>query len=188
MIPVAGSASDFGLPAAAALADSIAVDAAPTMDGKWVLRQDIVLLHILRNNRWRRPLCYSTTVGDQGMAWLKPYRRLDGLFWRIVPRADPPVNRDVLRQNLLARYAYRGYAEPNVPLDDVSRNIARSYYRPFVALARAEYDHGDRDRCRETREAVLRVLPVSRLEPDSTLRREVERLCAADAGSRRTGR
>jgi transmembrane protein TMEM260 (protein O-mannosyltransferase) len=177
MVSVTGSPGDFALPANLALPDSIAVRASPTMDGKYILRQDAVVLHILKNNRWRRPICYSVTVGDLGMTWLKPYRRLDGLFWRIVPRADPPVNRDVLRRNLLETYRYRGYAEPTVAIDDVSRNIGSSYYRPFVTLARAESENGNAEGCRQVRETIRHLLPIARLEPDSTTRRDLEALC-----------
>jgi hypothetical protein len=180
VIPVVGSAAEFGLPNGLALPDSIAVRAAPTIAGKYVVPQDLVLLQILENNRWRRPLCFSTTMGEQGpfgVTWLRPYRRLDGLFWRVVPHADPPVNGAILQKNLLETYAYRGYAERNLPLDEASRGIGLSYYPPFVTLTRAQYAHGERDRCRASRDAMFDALPVSRLQPDSTLRQAIERLC-----------
>ena len=180
VIPVVGSAAEFGLPNGLALPDSIAVRAAPTIAGKYVVPQDLVLLQILENNRWRRPLCFSTTMGEQGpfgVTWLRPYRRLDGLFWRVVPHADPPVNGAILQKNLLETYAYRGYAERNLPLDEASRGIGLSYYPPFVTLTRAQYAHGERDRCRASRDAMSDALPVSRLQPDSTLRQAIERLC-----------
>jgi hypothetical protein len=175
-IPVVGSSADFGLPEGLVLPDSIPVLATPTTAGKYVLPQDLVLLHILVTNGWRRPLCFSTSVGEQG-PWLRRYRRLDGLFWRVVPHADPPVNRAILRKNLVETYTYRAYAQPNIPLDEQSRAIGLSYYPPFMTLAEAAYVHGERDRCREARDELLRVLPLSRLQPDSTLRRAIERLC-----------
>lgn len=177
ILPIVGRSSEFGLPDDLALRDSIVVHATPTMEDKYVLRQDLVLLHILENNRWQRPLCFSTTVGEQSLTWLKPYLRLDGLFWRLVPLEDPSVNREILRKNLLQTYAYRGYAESDLPLDEVSRAVGGQYYRALVATAQADLDAGERDRCRDTREAALRLLPVARLRPDSTLRRALERLC-----------
>jgi hypothetical protein len=176
MIPVVGSSAAFGLPEDLVLPDSIAVDVTPTF-GSYMTRGDLVLLHILENNRWQRPLCLSTTLGEQYLVWLNPYRRLDGLFWRIVPHAAPPASREILRRNLLETYAYRGYAEPDLPLDDVSRTLGPMYYRPLITLAHLDYDHGERDRCRATRETVFRALPLSRLQPDSTLSRLLEGLC-----------
>ena len=176
MTPVTGSPGAFGLPDDVPLPDSIGVTVTPTF-GNYIARGDLVLLHILENNRWRRPLCLSTTLGEQYVAWLNPYRRLDGLFWRVVPHADPPASHEILRKNLLETYAYRGYAEPDLPLDDVSRALGLSYYRPFVTLARSEFDHGESDRCRASRETMLRVLPLSRLQPDSTLGQSLGGLC-----------
>jgi hypothetical protein len=179
VIPVVGSAAEFGLPAGLKLPDAIALHAGPTM-GKYVLPQDLVLLQILQINRWRRPLCLAMTAGDPGVfgsVWLRPYSRLDGLFWRVVPHADPPANPEVLHKNLLGTYVYRGYAEPDIPLDAESRGVGLSYYPAFVALSRAEYAHAERDSCRESHDAMLRVLPPSRLEPDSATRHAIDGVC-----------
>ena len=117
--------------------------------------------------------------------FLAPYARLDGLFWRVVPYADPPASRADLRRNLLQVYQYRGYADPAVPLDEMSRILGFNYYPPLVALARAEYTAGGADQCRQVRQAVLGALPLARLQPDARLRQEIDGACAAPAASRR---
>jgi hypothetical protein len=177
-IPVAGTTAQLGLPAGVSLPRSIAVRVAPTTGGKYILLQDLVLLQILENNRWRRPLCFSTTGNQPGLPGLAPYARLDGLFWRLVPLANPSLDPNILRANLLETYRYRGYADPNVPLDEVSRGLGLNYYPPLVALAQAEYTAGGADQCRRARERVLRDLPLSRLQPDAKLRQEIEGGCA----------
>jgi hypothetical protein len=147
------------------------------MQGKYIRLQDLVLLQILENNHWRRPLCFSITADRLALPGLAPYARLDGVFWRVVPHADPPLNRAMLRRNLLETYRYRGYADPGVPLDEVSRSLGLNYYAPLVALAQAEYAAGGADLCRRSRETVLRALPPSRLQPDAQLEQEVQGAC-----------
>jgi hypothetical protein len=176
-IPVAGTAADLGLPDDLALPRSIAVRVGPTMQGEYIRLQDLVLLQILENNHWRRPLCFSITADRLALPGLAPYARLDGVFWRVVPHADPPLNRAMLRRNLLETYRYRGYADPGVPLDEVSRSLGLNYYAPLVALAQAEYAAGGADLCRRSRETVLRALPPSRLQPDAQLEQEVQGAC-----------
>ncbi len=178
-IPVTGTATQLGLPEGLAVPRSIAVDVAPTFAGKYVLPQDLVLLQILKNDQWRRPLCFATTMGKPGLAGLGPYGRLDGLFWRVVPHADPPADLAILRRNLLETYVYRGYADPSVPLDEVSQAVGVNSYLPLVTLLRAEYAAGEGDQCRRSREAMLRALPLSRLRPDAKLRQEIEAACAS---------
>jgi len=179
-VPVAGSPRDFGLPETPALPDSIVVKAPPTLNGRYILGQDQVLLGVLRTDSWRRPLCFACTVSDRNMQWVQPYRRLDGLHWRIVPRTDPPVNREILRHNLLDVARYRGY-EPGGPfLDETTLSMARNYYPPLATLARAEGDAGDTEACRRIRERILELLPPSRLDPGSAVEAQIEGLCRPD--------
>jgi hypothetical protein len=177
VIPVAGRPVQFDLPDDFVLPRSISVDVAPTIAGQYVLLQDLVLLEILKHNNWRRPLCISTTANAPGLSGFAPYARLDGLFWRIVPRAHAPVNRAVLGANLLVTYRYRGYADPGVLLDDVARIMGRNYYAPLLALARAESAAGAVERCRRWRETVLRALPLARLEPGASVQQEIAGAC-----------
>ncbi|HET7038240.1 MAG TPA: DUF2723 domain-containing protein, partial [Gemmatimonadales bacterium] len=115
VIRVEGTAQELGLPAGTPVPEAITLDAEPTA-GEIVLPADLVVLDLVRTNRWRRPLCFSVTVSSQAMVWYQPYGRLDGLFWRIVPVEGPPAEVETLRTNLLERYSYRGYADPRVRL------------------------------------------------------------------------
>ncbi len=177
VIPVAGTAAQSGLPEGTVLPRAIPVRVAPTIAGKYVLLQDLVLLQVLETNRWRRPLCFAATGPYPGLAGLAPYARLDGLFWRLVPLGDPPADREVLRRNLLETHVYRGYADPALPLDDVSRYLGQNHYRALESLLRAEATAGEGERCRRTRETVLRALPLARLEPEAAVGREIAAAC-----------
>lgn len=161
-LPVSGTPDQLGLPRDAPIPDSIVVHATPTV-GEYVLRQDLVVLRMLQDDAWRRPLCFAVSVSPQSLAWLAPYRRLDGLFWRVVPIASPPVDAATLRTNLLETYVYRGYADHAVRLDDVSRQMGLMYGPAFLALAQAGYDGGEPALCRATRETLLAALPPARL-------------------------
>jgi hypothetical protein len=176
VIPVEGTAESLGLPPGAPVPEAITLDARPTA-GPAILPVDVVVLDLLRTNRWRRPLCFSVTVSPGGMGWLQPYGRLDGLFWRIVPVADPPLEIETLRANLLERYGYRGYADASVELDDVSQLMGRMYAIPFMALLREERRIVDQRRCREAAAKYLEILPPGRLAGDSLQPAEVVDAC-----------
>ncbi|MGH9204071.1 MAG: hypothetical protein ACRD2A_22825, partial [Vicinamibacterales bacterium] len=162
VIPIASTAPLLGLPTDATVPDAITVRPRPLYGG--VLSEaDVVLLDIVSTNQWRVPLTFAITVGDGGMGWLKPYGRLEGLYWRVVPVADVRVDPEVLRANLLGRYEYRGYADDSVRIDDVSRMIGLQYVSAFGTLLEAEEARGAMDRCREAKERLLAVLPPGRL-------------------------
>jgi hypothetical protein len=175
-IPVEGTAESLGLPAGVPVPEAITLDAEPTA-GPAILPADVVVLDLLRTNRWRRPLCFSVTVSPGGMGWLQPYGRLDGLFWRIVPVADPPPEIETLRANLLERYGYRGYGDTSVALDGVSQLMGRMYAIPFMALLREERRVGGEGRCREVAARFLEVLPPGRLAGDALQPAEVAGAC-----------
>jgi hypothetical protein len=176
VIPVEGSAESLGLAPGTPVPETIALDAAPTA-GPAILPADVVLLDIFRTNRWRRPLCFSVTVSPTGMGWLEPYGRLDGLFWRIVPVAEPPADLETLRANLLERYRYRGYADRGVRLDDVSQLIGRQYSLGFMELLREERRVGGPGRCREVAARFVEALPPERLGGEGLTGVEVDRSC-----------
>jgi hypothetical protein len=165
-VRVEGTAEQVGLAEGTAVPDTIALDATPTADD-FVLPVDLVMLDILRTNRWRRPLCFSLTVDEAGMSWLRRYRRLDGLHWRIVPVTDPAVDVETLRRNLLETYIYRGYADPAVRIDPVSRNMGLLYQAPFLALIRALRERGAAAGLREATVKYVDALPCARLGPDA---------------------
>ena len=164
-IPVTGTAAHLGVGGGAEVPASINLRAAPTVGDGAVLRQDLILLQILEDNRWRRPLALSLGVARRSYAWLAPFRRVDGAFARVVPIEDPPADVRTLRANLLQTYEYRGYADSTVRLDDVTRLHGQHYYLGFMELARAEYDPGEPERCYATWDSMTRLLPPARLQP-----------------------
>ncbi len=166
-IPVTGTPEQLGLPSDATVPEAITLHATPRQGGNIVYGQDLVLLRIVEDNHWRRPLIFGMGVTQQNYAWLEPYRRVDGAFARVVPIANPPADIPTLRRNLLERYTYRGYADERVRLEDVSRSMGQVYFAGFRSLAEAESARGEADRCRQTRDAFFRLLPPARLTPDA---------------------
>jgi hypothetical protein len=166
MVSVEGTPGQLGLPAGSAVPASITLHATPTLE-HLVLPVDLVLLDMLRTNRWRRPLCFSLTVGDDGMGWLRPYGRLDGLHWRVVPIADPEPDLAILRHNLLTTYAYRGYADSTVRIDPVARGMGLMYQDLFLALIREEEERGSAAGHRAVIARYREALPCVRLGMDT---------------------
>jgi len=157
VIAVRGSAEQFGLAADTSLPTSITVRPRPSIPA------DTVLFDIVRSNAWRSPLAFAITGGNGAMAWLAPYGRLEGLYWRIVPIANLGPNRDTLRSNLLQRYEYRGYANDSVRIDDTSRTMAFQYLVAFTTLLDADKANGAAESCDEATRKLLTAFPPERL-------------------------
>jgi hypothetical protein len=148
----------------AATADSVTFSPAP-MYGTW-MPADAVLFDIVRTNRWRRPITFAITVGEVA-PWLKPFARLDGLYWRIVPAQGPIADIEVLKGNV-RRSTYRGFADPSIVLDGTSRMIGTQYAYTFEKLVAALTAQGDVATCRAVKARALASLPPDRMNPPGT--------------------
>ncbi|HWH50236.1 MAG TPA: DUF2723 domain-containing protein [Gemmatimonadaceae bacterium] len=164
VLPVHGRPESFGLAAGTPLPDSITLRVVPS-GGRRMIPAEVVLLDIVRTNDWRRPLTFATTGTASAMEWLAPFGRLDGLYSRIVPVHQAPVDAHLLRENVIVRADYRGYADSNVQLDGVSRTLGMQAYGGLIALLDADRAAGLLDQCRADRAALLAKLPLDRLSP-----------------------
>ncbi|HEX7121521.1 MAG TPA: DUF2723 domain-containing protein [Gemmatimonadaceae bacterium] len=176
VVRVLGTAAELGLPPETAVPDSITAPVRPTY-GDVLLPADVFLIDLARTNAFQRPLTFAVTAGSGAMTWLAPYARVEGMHWRIVPVQPPPVDPELLRRNLLERYVYRGYADPSVPLDQVSQRIGMLYYEALDALLDAEEARGAMDHCRAARDGLEAVLPPARIGLPAEQRTALERRC-----------
>ena len=161
VVPVMGTAEQLGLAPGTPVPRSITMKVWPDY-GPNMLIADITLLDIVRTNQWKRPLAFAITAAG-AMDWLEPYRRLDGLFWRIMPVRNPPLDLKVLRANLLDHSQYRGYADPSVRIDHEDRTMGYQYYSAFKELLDAEQARGGLDQCRADAIKILALLPLKRM-------------------------
>jgi len=114
-----------------------------------MLPSEITLVDIVRTNRWRRPRSGALITLGELLEWLKPYGRPDGLFWRIVPLAQPRPDEGLLRTNVLGHNQYRGYADAHVRVDDFSEGIGFLYHVAIQAAARGGTGSRDHAACRD---------------------------------------
>lgn len=182
-IPVTGDPASFGLAPGTKLPNAITATIQPRY-GTEMMPADVVLLDIARTNRWQRPLCFAITGTRQAMAWLDRYGRLEGLYWRIVPMAAPPVDIPLLRANLLEHADYRGYADSTIQLDQVSKTLGMQSYVALAGLLEAEQKSGDIKQCRADAAAIFAQLPPERLGVPTSYVDELRSQCTTRPPSR----
>ncbi len=128
---------------------------------------DRVVLDILRLTRWNRPVLLACTVQLDYLSWLRPFARLDGLAFRIVPSDDPAVwDVDHLHQQLFERVSYAGIADTTIAMDVDSRGLFRNYSAGLIQLALAEARRGRADAARATLRFMEVHTPPARLGMD----------------------
>jgi len=155
---------NFGLPSNIALKDELLMKVSPTIADSFLLVHDQIVVNIMKNNNWQRPIYVSTTVDINNIPWLRPYFRLEGLSNQVVPTDSYPVNIDVMKENLFNRFRYRGYNDKHVHIDDVSQGMAMNYLSAFITLAQSQKGALKNSDYLLTLDYMDKVFPIERLE------------------------
>jgi len=89
-------------------------------------KKHLIMLDIMVNNNWERPIYYSTTVGSSDYLGLGNHLQLEGLALRVVPikngRGDGEVNSEIMYENLINKTFWDG-------MDDETRFFNENYLR-----------------------------------------------------------
>ena len=157
------------------------------IDWNWgssiVAKRDLMLIDLIANNDWSRPIYFSTTVGSSASSffWLQDYLRLEGVAYRLTPFATPgagngyefgSINTDkcynlmVNPEGLEGRFNFGNMEVPDVFLDETVRrssyNLRATYARTALALVR----NGQNDKAIEVLNTASAKMPISKLGYD----------------------
>jgi hypothetical protein len=79
------------------------------------------------------------------------------------PTANPSDDLATLRDNLMSKYVYRGYADPSVRPEPEARATGFGYVTAFSSLLEQEYASGRSEACRAALARYLSAFPPERL-------------------------
>jgi hypothetical protein len=103
-------------------------------------KNDFVVLNIISNLDWSRPVYFSTTLSTSSYLNLKPFLQLEGLAYRLMPiynagAADGVVNTPVMYQNMLKNMFWRNLDNPEVYYDENYKRFPLNARKSFYMLA-----------------------------------------------------
>jgi hypothetical protein len=109
--------------------------------------QDKMVLELLQNNLWLRPIYFANTVSRDGLLGLDDYFQFEGKAFRIVPKARETgpfgyVDTDV-HADRLSKFKFTLWDSPDVYFDENIRRMLGNYRYGFTQLADAFIDQGD---------------------------------------------
>lgn len=145
------------------------------LEGSWILKSQLMVLDILANNNWDRPIYFVTGYHNDALG-LEEYFQLEGLAYRLVPVKSENkswfeygrTDTDILYDNVMNKFTWRGANDPDVWLDYYHKRtltVVRSRLI-YTRLANDLSAKGDMARANEVLERCMEVLPVSTIGYD----------------------
>lgn len=135
-----------------------------TINQNFILKNHLIMLDVLSDNKWERPLYFSLGMGRDNFIGLENYLQLEGLAYRIVPvkktindNLTGNINTDILYDNLMNKFIWadtddKPYTNENKMESDM--------YRPvFLRLLEALEAENKTDSARMVVNRYYEVLP-----------------------------
>jgi tetratricopeptide (TPR) repeat protein len=132
-----------------------------------------MILHLLENNLWLRPIYFANTVSRSGQLGLEDYFQFEGKAFRIMPLrrsagpfgyVDPEVH-----SNRLEQFQFNQWNSPGVYFDENVRRMLGNYRYGFTQLADAYMDRGDLDSAAKWLRHGEDMIPFRTVENDWTV-------------------
>ncbi len=139
--------------------------------GKALTRSSLILLDIMANNLWDRPVYFTTTTGSETYAGLQDYFQLDGLTYKIVPIKTVAQGREVqareygfinttkMYDQLVDSFTWGGMEDGFMWVDDKMRLVPRVMRGTFLRTARQLVAEGENAKAIALLDECLKDIP-----------------------------
>jgi hypothetical protein len=132
----------------------------------YITKNHLMILDLLANNNWERPIYYAITVSEDNYLNLDNYFQMEGMAYRIVPFASPGdmfgrggMNTDIMFNNMVNKFRWGGVENPNLYLDENVLRMLGNFRSSFARLALQLISEHKPDSARKALEKCLEVIP-----------------------------
>ena len=138
-----------------------------SIGGNYLMKNDLMILNIIANNHWKRPIYFATTVGADNYLNLEPYFRLEGLAYRLVPvRTESnsevvpgSVETGKMYDNVMNKFVFGNMNDERVYLDENNLRMTTNFRINFSRLAEELMLEGKRDSAIKVLDKCVEVMP-----------------------------
>ena len=136
------------------------------LKGNGVFKNKLLVLDILANFNWERPIYFAITVGKDNFMGLENYFQLEGLAYRLVPYSvkSPDgqtgvVHSEKMYDRLVNQFEWGGLNNPDLYFDETNTRMVMNFRNNFSRLAEALYQKGDTTKAIETLDKCIAEFP-----------------------------
>ncbi len=135
-----------------------------------VYKNDLMVLDLLANNNWNRPIYIAITVPGSAYMGLENYFQVEGLAYRIVPVEVNEIDgfygrieSEIMYDNLMNKFKWGGVTDPKVYLDENNKRMLTNFRSSFTRLALKLIKEEKKDSARKVIERSIELFPNERV-------------------------
>ena len=135
---------------------------------RYVTKSQMMILDLLSNMDWNRPVYFAVTTGSDTYLGLEPYFQLEGLAYRLTPilhrkalnpYVDGGVNANIMYENMMTKFQFGNMDKGDIYLDENNRRMVTNLRLQFSHLAEQLIEQGDKKRAVEVLDKCMNVMP-----------------------------
>jgi hypothetical protein len=135
-------------------------------------KSELMVIEMLKENKWKRPVYFAVTVGDDYYLGLNDHFELTGMAYRVMPVSTngqgAGVDTDKMYDNMMHKFRWGNVADPKVYLDENTLRMCRTHRMMFSQLIGALINENDTVRAKKALDYAMEVLPPTTVRHDYT--------------------
>lgn len=135
-----------------------------------IFKHEEMILEMLSQNKWKRPIYFSVTVGNDYYMGMDNNFQLEGLAYRIVPMQKPGgyVETDIMYDNMMHKFRWGNISNPHIYLDENNMRMCKTFRLMFYRLVDALVNEGKKDKALKALDYCMKVIPGYTVPHDYT--------------------
>jgi hypothetical protein len=117
---------------------------------RWLQKNELMILEMLANTNWERPIFYAITVGRDVQLNMENHFVQEGLVYRITPfdtkKSGITLDADKMYDNLMNKFKYGNLNRKGIYIDENSMRMCNTHRRLFAQLLDNLLAKGDKER------------------------------------------
>jgi hypothetical protein len=146
------------------------------LTGEYITKSSMMIMDILANNNWDRPVYFGATGGSDAYLNLQPYLQQEGYAYRLVPVKNKPdemsfaparVKTDIMYDNVMNKFDFGNMDRHDVYIDDyIAKQMGTSTRMDMASLASALIAEGKKDSALAVLDKSMKMIPTYNVPVD----------------------
>ncbi len=138
-----------------------------TLNKDGLVKNDLMVLDLLANNIWDRPIYFAATMGQDNYYGLNDYLQLEGLALRLIPIRSPRnpygtagrVNTEIMYDNIMNKFKWGNMSGDKIFIDPETARMTYSFRIQFFQMCDMLLAEGKKDSCLKALDLMMSVMP-----------------------------